>query len=195
VSQKQFATNAASHDWVLSVTPMNAHHCRAARRDPGVASSGFRGARGWTIPRLTEYLAGFCAMATPGRSGRFACADRRAARWVGLRCTKNRGRRSVGRCSISEHYADLIRRQAAILIEIDSLDMAELNSVANLAIAREPISRGDGKARRLLRGLVIKRGILDGWRGWLFHIAEAGYVRRKYLRLWALSRGVSVSKE
>ena len=73
--------------------------------------------------------------------------------------------------------------------------MAELNSVANLAIAREPISRGDGKARRLLRGLVIKRGILDGWRGWLFHIAEAGYVRRKYLRLWALSRGVSVSKE
>jgi len=38
-------------------------------------------------------------------------------------------------------------------------------------------------------------GILDGWRGWLFHIAEAGYVRRKYLRLWALSRGVSARKE
>ena len=30
--------------------------------------------------------------------------------------------------------------------------------------------------------------VLDGWRGWLFHLAEAGYVRRKYLRLWALAR-------
>ena len=48
---------------------------------------------------------------------------------------------------------------------------------------------------RLLRGLFIKLGILDGWRGWLFHIAEAGYVRRKYLRLWALSRGVAAGKE
>jgi hypothetical protein len=44
-------------------------------------------------------------------------------------------------------------------------------------------------AWRLFRGMFIKAGILDGWRGWLFHIAEAGYVRRKYLRLWALSRG------
>jgi hypothetical protein len=41
---------------------------------------------------------------------------------------------------------------------------------------------------RLFRGLVIKRGILDGWRGLLFHIVEAGYVRRKYLRLWALGK-------
>jgi len=41
---------------------------------------------------------------------------------------------------------------------------------------------------RFLRGMFIKLGVLDGWRGWLFHIVEAGYVRRKYLRLWALSR-------
>ncbi len=34
----------------------------------------------------------------------------------------------------------------------------------------------------------IKRGCLDGWRGLVFHVVEAGYVRRKYLRLWALSR-------
>jgi hypothetical protein len=47
-------------------------------------------------------------------------------------------------------------------------------------------------AWRLMRGLLIKGGLLDGWRGWLFHIVEAGYVRRKYLRLWALSRGLPV---
>jgi glycosyltransferase involved in cell wall biosynthesis len=41
---------------------------------------------------------------------------------------------------------------------------------------------------RLFRGLVIKRGLQDGWRGLLFHFVEAGYVRRKYLRLWALDR-------
>jgi hypothetical protein len=27
-------------------------------------------------------------------------------------------------------------------------------------------------------------------RGLLFHIVEAGYVRRKYLRLWALGKGI-----
>jgi hypothetical protein len=41
---------------------------------------------------------------------------------------------------------------------------------------------------RFVRGMLIKRGVLDGWRGWLFHCVEAGYVRRKYLRLWALAR-------
>jgi len=50
-------------------------------------------------------------------------------------------------------------------------------------------------AWRLVRGLLIKGGALDGWRGLMFHLVEAGYVRRKYLRLWALSRhGVQSSQ-
>ena len=32
-------------------------------------------------------------------------------------------------------------------------------------------------------------GFLDGWRGLVFHLVEANYVRRKYLGLFMLSRG------
>ena len=42
---------------------------------------------------------------------------------------------------------------------------------------------------RFVRGYLIKRGCLDGWRGFVYHVVEAGYVRRKYLRLWMLGRG------
>lgn len=50
---------------------------------------------------------------------------------------------------------DLIKRQAAILAEVDRLDKAELNLVANLALASEPPS----KARNLLRGLVRSQNV------------------------------------
>jgi hypothetical protein len=41
---------------------------------------------------------------------------------------------------------------------------------------------------RFFKGMIIKRGLLDGWRGLVFHVVEAGYVRRKYLRLWMLGK-------
>jgi len=37
---------------------------------------------------------------------------------------------------------------------------------------------------RFFRGMVIKGGFLDGWRGLAFHFVEARYVQEKYLRLW-----------
>ena len=43
---------------------------------------------------------------------------------------------------------------------------------------------------RFLRGYLLRLGFLDGWRGLLFALIEAGYVRRKYLALYARSRGL-----
>jgi hypothetical protein len=37
---------------------------------------------------------------------------------------------------------------------------------------------------RFFRGMIIKRGYLDGWRGLAFHVVEARYVQEKYLRMW-----------
>lgn len=42
---------------------------------------------------------------------------------------------------------------------------------------------------RFFRGYVLRLGFLDGWRGLVFHLVEANYVRRKYLGLYFLSRG------
>ena len=33
---------------------------------------------------------------------------------------------------------------------------------------------------RFFRGMIIKRGYLDGWRGLAFHLVEARYVQEKY---------------
>ncbi len=49
-------------------------------------------------------------------------------------------------------------------------------------------------AWRFFRGMILKRGFLDGWRGFAYHLVEAGYVRRKYLRLWMLARSERAKK-
>jgi hypothetical protein len=45
-------------------------------------------------------------------------------------------------------------------------------------------------AWRFFRGYVLRLGFLDGWRGMVFHLVEANYVRRKYLGLYMLSKGM-----
>ena len=189
-SQKQFATDAASHDWVLSVDA-DERATPALRAEIEVLrAGGFAGARGWTIPRLTEYFGRFLRHGNAWPDRQIRLYDRRAARWVGYEVHEKiaiDGPVGALRQPL-EHYA------------YRSLDdqLTKLDRYARL-MARH--LHADGRraglmsvlinpAWRLLRGLFIKLGILDGWRGWLFHIAEAGYVRRKYLRLWALSRGV-----
>ena len=43
---------------------------------------------------------------------------------------------------------------------------------------------------RFLRGYVLRLGFLDGWRGLVFALIEANYVRRKYLQLYMMSKGL-----
>ena len=193
-SQKQFATEAASFDWVLSVdadervTPALRAEIEALR------AGGFAGARGWTIPRLTEYFGRFLRHGNSWPDRQIRLYDRRAARWVGYEVhEKIAVDGAVGALrSPLEHYA--YRNLDDHLSRLDRY-------AALMAVQMHAAGRRAGLAQvlinpawRLLRGLFIKRGILDGWRGWLFHIAEAGYVRRKYLRLWALSRGVDADR-
>ena len=43
---------------------------------------------------------------------------------------------------------------------------------------------------RFVRGYLLRLGFLDGWRGLVFALIEANYVRRKYLGLFIRSRGL-----
>ena len=43
---------------------------------------------------------------------------------------------------------------------------------------------------RFIRGYLLRLGFLDGWRGLVFALIEANYVRRKYLGLFMRSRGL-----
>lgn len=194
-SQKQFATDMASNDWVLSVDADERVTPALQLEIETLRASGFSAARGWTIPRLTEYFGRFLRHGNAWPERQIRLYDRRAARWVGYEVHEKiavEGPVGALRQPL-EHYA------------YRSLDdqLAKLDRYARLMANQMYASgRSAGLAQvflnpawRLWRGLFIKLGLLDGWRGWLFHIAEAGYVRRKYLRLWALGRKAPVQKE
>ena len=189
-SQKQFATDAASNDWVLCVdadeivTPALRAEIEALR------ARGFAGAQGWSIPRLTEYFGAFLRHGNAWPDRQVRLYDRRAARWVGYEVHEKIAVSGATRelAAPLEHHAyrDLddhlrrVDRYAALMAQ----EMHRAGKRGSLfKVVTNP-------SWRLLRGLVIKRGLLDGWRGLLFHIVEAGYVRRKYLRLWALGKGI-----
>ena len=45
---------------------------------------------------------------------------------------------------------------------------------------------------RFLRGYVLRAGFLDGWRGLVFALVEADYVRRKAIKHYLLARGAAL---
>ena len=187
-SQKQFATDAAQHDWVLCVDADERVTPALRAEIETLRAAGFATAHGWSIPRLTDYFGRFLRHGNAWPDRQIRLYDRRTARWVGFEVHEKivvDGK--VGTLAGPlEHYA------------YRSFDdhLAKLDCYAAL-MATEMYRAGRrcgflpvvfNPAWRLFRGLIIKGGALDGWRGVLFHIVEAGYVRRKYLRLWALSR-------
>jgi glycosyltransferase involved in cell wall biosynthesis len=187
-SQKQFATEAASHDWVLSVDADERVTPELRAEIEALRAEGFAAARGYGIARLTEYFGRFLRHGNSWPDRQVRLYDRRAARWVGYEVHE--------KIAVDGSVRDL--RAPLEHFAYRSLDdqLAKLDRYAAF-MAREMHAAGRranlaqvfaNPAWRWLRGMIIKGGVFDGWRGWLFHLAEAGYVRRKYLRLWALSR-------
>jgi glycosyltransferase involved in cell wall biosynthesis len=187
-SQKQFATDSALHNWVLCidadeiVTPQlrgEIEHLKAAR---------FAGARGYSIPRLTDYFGKFLHHGNAWPDRKIRLYHRATARWVGYEVHEKIAIDGPVRKLHAhlEHFA--YRSLDDHLGRVDGyarLIAAEMHRAGRTcglpAVIIHPLWR-------FMRGMFVKGGILDGWRGWLFHCVEAGYVHRKYLRLWALSR-------
>jgi glycosyltransferase involved in cell wall biosynthesis len=188
-SQKQFATDAATNDWVLCVDADERVTAALRAEIEALRAGGFAGASGWSIPRLTEYVGRFLRHGNAWPDRQIRLYDRRVARWAGYEVHEKiavQGTSGVLQAPL-EHYA----------YRSISEHMAKMNRYAEL-MAAEMFRAGRrcsllpvifNPAWRMFRGLIIKRGVLDGWRGLRFHSIEAGYVRRKYLRLWALSTG------
>ena len=63
---------------------------------------------------------------------------------------------------MTTNFDDLVRRQAAILAEIDGLDNGELESFANSPLPEDAASSEIKKARKLLRGLLRTGNVGSG---------------------------------
>ena len=187
-SQKQFATDAATCEWVLSVDADERVTDGLRAEIESLRASRFAGARGYSIPRLTEYFGKFLRHGNAWPDRQVRLYDRHAARWAGYEVHEKIIVEGpvLAVAAPLEHYAyrDL-DDQLTRLDRYASLMAAQMHAAGRRGGLAQVLFN---PAWRMFRGLFIKLGVLDGWRGWLFHIAEAGYVRRKYLRLWALSR-------
>src|SRR5258706_540315 len=79
-SQKQYATDAAAHAWVLSVDADERVTPGLRAEIEALRATGFAGARGWTIPRMTEYFGRFLRHGNAWPERQIRLYDRRAAR-------------------------------------------------------------------------------------------------------------------
>jgi glycosyltransferase involved in cell wall biosynthesis len=191
-AQKQFAVEAARHDWVLCIDADE--RISDALRDELLAlrAGGFAGAAGWSVPRLSSYLGAWIRHGTwyPDRTVRLF--DRRRGRFVANPDYDLHEHVIVdGHCAQLRH--DLLHAPYRSISEhlqtIDSYTtiMARgLHQRGRRAHLSDLIFR---PAARFLKFYVFKAGLLDGWRGLLLAYLAAHYVRLKYAKLLALQRG------
>jgi glycosyltransferase involved in cell wall biosynthesis len=187
-SQKQYATDIAQHEWVLCVDADEWVTAELSTEIQALKARGFPAMDGYSVPRLTVYLGAPLRHGNAWPDRKIRLYRRSAARWVGYEVhEKIAVAGQVGRLHAHlEHNA------------YRSLDDHVSRADRYARLMAEEMHRDGRRCRlaavflhpwwRFLRGMLVKRGLLDGWRSWVFHCVEAGYVHRKYLRLWALSR-------
>ncbi len=189
-SQKEFAVKCAQNDWVLCLDADERVSEPLRQEIEALRDAGFPRCAGWSIPRITDYFGRFLrhGNAYPDRLVRLF--DRRRGGWVGREIHENtRVQGRVGRLyghlehfsyrSLTDHhhrmqrYADLMARALHASGKRCGLGKVLINP-----------------QWRFFRGYFLRLGFLDGWRGLVFALVEANYVRRKYLHLYIRSKGL-----
>jgi glycosyltransferase involved in cell wall biosynthesis len=189
-SQKQFAVDAARHDWVLCLDADERVSAPLRAEISALRARGFPAAAGWSVPRVTEYFGRFLwhGNAYPDRLVRLF--DRRRGGWSGYEIHENTavaGR--VGRLQgYLEHYAyrSLGDHMNRVQRYADLMAQALYEHGRRCGLSKVLLN----PAWRFVRGYLLRLGFLDGWRGLVFALVESAYVRRKYLGLYIRSRGL-----
>jgi glycosyltransferase involved in cell wall biosynthesis len=190
-SQKQFAVQSARHDWVLCLDADERVSERLRHEVEALRERGFPGHAGWSIPRITDYFGRFLrhGNAYPDRLVRLF--DRRRGGWIGGEIHENtRVLGRVGRLyghlhhyayrSLADHQARM-QRYATLMAE-ELYDSGRRCGLGKVLLNPQ---------WRFVRGYLLRLGFLDGWRGLVFALVEAGYVRSKYLELYMRGRGLA----
>ena len=189
-SQKQFAVESASNDWVLCLDADERLTETLRREIEALRESGFPGFAGWSVPRITDYFGRFLRHGNAYPDRLIRLFDRRRGGWIGEEIHENtRVEGPVGKLhghlehysyrSLTDHhnrmqrYADLMADALYRRGKRGGLDKVLINP-----------------QWRFFRGYFLRLGFLDGWRGLVFALIEANYVRRKYLGLYMRSKGL-----
>ena len=191
-SQKQFAVDAARHDWVLCLDADERVSAVLCAEILALRAQGFAAAAGFSVPRITDYFGRFLrhGNAYPDRLVRLF--DRRHGGWSGYEIHENtrvQGRTAKLRGRL-EHYAyrSLADHHNRMQRYAELMAQAMYERGQRCGLTRVLVN----PQWRFVRGYLLRLGFLDGWRGLVFALIEANYVRRKYLGLYARSRGLPV---
>jgi glycosyltransferase involved in cell wall biosynthesis len=190
-SQKQFAVDSAQNDWVLCLDADERVSDVLRQEIEALRKRHFDHRAGWCIPRITEYFGRFLRHGNTYPDPLIRLFDRRRGKWVGPEIHENtRVDGPVGKLrghlehysyrSLSDHH-ERMQRYAVLMAR---------------ALYGEGQRCGFRKVLlnpqwRFLRGYLLRLGFLDGWRGLVFALVEANYVRRKYLHLYVLGKGLA----
>ena len=189
-SQKQFAIEQATHDWVLCLDADERISDELRAAIEAAQARGFADAAGYRFARLSEYFGRFLrhGNAYPDRVLRLF--DRRRG-----------GRRGSREIHEAASVDGVVRRLSGDLIHhpYRSLDQ-QLQKTQRYArmMAEHDFARGKratllklvfAPAWRFWRGYVLRAGFLDGWHGLVYAYVRANYVRQKTVMLWLLQNG------
>ncbi|MGH8083373.1 MAG: glycosyltransferase family 2 protein [Lysobacter sp.] len=193
-SQKQYAIEQATHDWVLCLDADERVSDELRAAIVAARDRGFDAAAGYRFARLSEYFGRFLrhGNAYPDRVLRLF--DRRRGGWRGQREVHEAASVDGAVASLSGdliHYPYRSLEQQLAKTERYARMMAEHEhargkraTLAKLVLA---------PAWRFWRGYVLRGGFLDGWHGLVYAYVRANYVRQKTIMLWMLQHGQPVT--
>lgn len=190
-SQKQFAVEAARNDWVLCLDADERVSEPLRREIEALRERGFPRYAGWSIPRITDYFGRFLRHGNAYPDRLIRLFDRRRGGWIGREIHENTGVQGrPGRLhGHLEHYSyrSLADHQARMQRYATLMAQSLYDSGRRCGFSKVLLN----PQWRFFRGYLLRLGFLDGWRGLVFALVEAGYVRRKYLELYMRGRGLA----
>ena len=187
-SQRHFAAEQSSNDWILSIDADERVSALLRAELEALRNSEFTGIVGASVPTLTHYLGKFLRHGNAWPDRHVRLFNRQQVRWGGYEVHEklDYSGNIVKLAGWLEHYSyrnfteHLAKRDRYAKLMSEQMYQAGKRAFA-LQIVLNPLLR-------FLKGMIVKLGVLDGWRGLVFHLVEADYVRRKYLGLWLLIR-------
>lgn len=187
-TQKQFAVSHASHDWVLSIDADERLSRSLSSEIRNIRPYGLGQYAGYQIPFQSNYFGLPMKHGDWHREYHLRLFDRR-------RC-------AIRGADIDERvvsFGPVGRLQGHILHDryrdIDH-QLSKLGGYARIVSDAMHARGTQASAMRtllepawcFLRGYILKRGFLDGWRGFVAAQTEASYIWEKYLRLYVSER-------
>jgi len=185
VKQKDLAVRSASHDWVLCLDADERPEPGAEAEIRRALSEGGDGAiRGYSFPRHTYYLKGWINHGGWWPEYRLRLFHRGHGAWTGTdphdRVEVDGPTARLKSEIFHYNYRDLAHHMEKVNAYTSIMADRRVRAGQKPSFARMLLN----PPARFLRMFVLKRGFLDGKRGFVIAVIGAFYVFLKYAKIW-----------